>query len=120
MEQKKKSIGTTTYAVTQMDAVKALKVQTKIIKLLGTGAAALLDQTKDIKDKIGDLIPLLMNDLDDELVFNLVISLFEKGVFYEVEGTPKVVDFATHFIGKPMEMWKVVGFILEANFTMGE
>ena len=37
MEQKRKEIDGTIYLVTQMDAVKALKVQTKLIKVLGAG-----------------------------------------------------------------------------------
>lgn len=120
MEQKSRMIGTSEYLVTQMDAIRALRVQTKIIKLLGAGAADLIDDTKSISDKISDIIPKLMENFDDEMVTNLVLSLFEKGVFTRVNDQPKVVDFATHFAGKAMEMWKVVGFILEVNFAMGE
>ena len=120
MEQKSKSIGTTTYLVTQMDAVRALKVQTKLIKLLGPGALPLMDTSQPIKEKLKALIPALMENFDDELVNDLVLSLFDNGIFTQENGVPKVVDFSTHFIGKPIEMWKVVGFILEANFNMGE
>jgi len=120
MEQKSKSIGTTTYLVTQMDAVRALKVQTKLIKLLGPGALPLMDTAKPIKEKLKTLIPALMENFDDELVNDLVLSLFDNGVFTEENGVPKVVDFSTHFAGKPFEMWKVVAFIMEVNFNMGE
>ena len=61
-----------------------------------------------------------MNNFDDEVVNEIVLALFEKGVFYEEKGQPLVVDFATHFTGKIMEMWKVAAFILEVNFSMGE
>lgn len=120
MEQKKKSIGTTTYLVTQMDAISALKVQTKLIKILGTGALSLMDTSKNIQEKLKSLIPALMENFDDELVNNLILSLFDKGVFTEENGTPKVLDFATHFAGNPLGMWKVVAFIMEVNFNLGE
>jgi len=120
MEQKSKSIGTTTYLVTQMDAVRALKVQTKLIKLLGPGALPLMDTAQPIKEKLKALIPALMENFDDDLVNGLVLSLFDKGVFIQVGDVPKVVDFSTHFAGKPFEMWKVVAFILEVNFNLGE
>ena len=120
MEQKRKSIGTTIYLVTQMDAISALKVQTKLIKILGPGATALMDGTAPIKDRVSELIPMLLENFDDNIVNELVLSLFDKGVFIEEAGIPKVVDFATHFIGQPFEMWKVVAFIMEANFTVGE
>jgi hypothetical protein len=120
MEQKKKSIGTTTYLVTQLDAISALKIQTKLIKILGTGAISLLSEGKDLKEKLADAIPKLMESFDDSLVNELVLSLYERNVLIEKEGTPIKLDFATHFAGKPMEMWQVTKFILEANFSMGE
>ncbi|RLB85536.1 MAG: hypothetical protein DRH26_18210, partial [Deltaproteobacteria bacterium] len=120
MEQKSKSIGTTVYLVTQMDALRALKVQTKLIRLLGKGALPLLDTKISAKEKLAALIPKLMESFDDELVNSLVLDLFSKGVFTQDNGVPKVVDFSTHFAGKPFEMWKVVGFIMEVNFNMGE
>lgn len=120
MEQKSKLIGTTTYLVTQMDAMRALKVQTKLIKLLGKGALPLMDMDKPIKEKLAALIPKLMENFDDGLVNDLILSLFEKGVFIQDGEVPKIVDFSTHFAGKPLEMWKVVGFIMEANFNLGE
>ena len=120
MEQKSKSIGTTTYLITQMDAISALRVQTKIIRIWGSSSAALLDATKPVKEKIAGLLLKLTENFDDELVNTLILSLFKKGVFIEKDGVPKVLDFATHFAGKPFEMWKVVAFILEVNFNMGE
>ena len=120
MEQKRKEIDGTIYLVTQMDAVKALKVQTKLIKVLGAGIFSLVGKDGEMKDKVATLIPALMENFDDEFVTELILLLFDKGVFTEVSGQPKVVDFEKHFIGKPMEMWKVAAFILEANFAMGK
>jgi len=120
VEQKKKIIGTTTYLVTQLDAVSSLKIQTKLIKILGAGVLTLVFEEGNIKEKIGSVIPLLVENFDDEVVNGLVLSLFAKNVFTEIKGIPQVVDFATHFAGKALEMWKVAGFILEANFSLGE
>lgn len=127
MEQKRKSIGTTTYLVTQMDAVRALTVQAKLVKILGAGVFSAIESFADgdlSKEKLNSLLstilPKIVENFDDELAVNFVLSLFETGIFIDVNGVPKVVDFATHFIGKPAEMWKVVAFILETNFSMGE
>lgn len=120
MEQKSKSIGTNIYLVTQMDAISALKIQTKLIKILGEGIFSLLGSAENSKNKLVQIIPKLMENFDDELVTELVLSLFEKGIFTKEKDHSKVVDFATHFAGKPMEMWQVAAFILEVNFSMGE
>lgn len=118
MEQKSKSINNTEYLVTQMDAISALKVQTKLIKILGPGILALVGGDKlSIKEKIEKLIPQLMSNFDDTVVNDLVLFLFKKNVFIKEGTLPKVVEFSEHFPGKPMEMWKVVAFILEANFA---
>jgi len=120
VEQKKKIIGTTTYLVTQLDAVSSLKIQTKLIKILGASVLTLAGEEGSIKEKIGSVLPLMVENFDDEVVNDLVLSLFAKNVFTEIKGIPQVVDFATHFAGKAIEMWKVAGFILEANFSLGE
>ena len=125
MEQKSKIIGTTTYLVTQMDAVSALKVQTKLIKICGAGILSLMgnsiDSISKLKGVAPKIIPMLIENFDDNLVNELVLSLFEKNVFIKrPTGEPQVIDFAIHFSGKAVEMWKVVGFILEANFLPGE
>ena len=120
MEQKRKEIDGTIYLVTQMNAIKSLKVQTKLIKVFGPGIFSLIGKKGSLKEKVSTLIPALMENFDDEFVTELIISLFDKGVFTEERGNPKVVDFENHFIGKPMEMWKVAAFILEANFAMGK
>ena len=119
MEQKKKVIGSTTYLVTQIDAVSALKIQTKLIKIIGPGIFGLADG-KPTTEKLKKIVPALMENFDDEIVNELVLKLFEKNVFYEVDGQPRVLDFATHFTGKIMEMWQVAAFILEVNFAMGK
>lgn len=135
IEQISKQIGETTYLITQMNGVKALKIQTMLLKLLGGSVAkmplddfAKITQGVDGKPNVAAiaavLTPLLEN-VDDELLFNFIMQLFEKGIF--VQGTdqntgqkiPIPVNFETHFVGKPQEMWKMVWAILEANFATG-
>jgi hypothetical protein len=129
MEQKKKSIGTTVYLVTQMDAISALKIQTKLMKLLGPGTEGLkgikVEKTSDLIKALPEILPAMMKDFNDELVNEIILALFDKGVFIEkaVPGTdpiPEVIDFSTHFTGKLAEMWKVAAFIMEVNFSLGE
>lgn len=115
MEQKSKVIGNETYLVTQLDAISALKIQARLVKILGSGAVCLTNG--------GDLssaIKGIMDNFDDELVVDFVLSLFERNVFIKSGDLPRVVDFSIDFVGKMTEMWKVVGFILETNFGLGE
>jgi len=121
MEQKSKVIDDITYSVTQMDAISALEVQTKLIKIIGPGILGLVGQKDISAKKIQEIIPSLINNFDDEIVNSLILKLFKKGVFYnDFQGTPHVIEFSTYFIGKMATMWKVAGFILEVNFNLGE
>ncbi len=120
MEQKSKSIGTTTYHVTQMDAISALKIQTKLAKILGASLFSLIGDKSNPEDKMGKVISKLMDNFDDEIATLIVLKLFEKGVFYDKDDVKRVVEFSSHFTGKALEMWKVVAFILEVNFGLGE
>jgi hypothetical protein len=103
-----------------MDALRALKVQTKIIKLIGKGAVDMINNKKPINEKINDLIPMVAQNFDDELANDIVQECFKKDVFIRKDGNLSVIDFASHFRGNPWGMWKVLGFIMEANFSMGE
>ena len=128
MEQKNRLIGDETYYVTQMDAFSATKIETKLIKLCGVGIFSSLSTLKapkenteeKIKGVILDAIPLIMENFDDEIANDLILSLFENGVFTKVDGHLEKVDFETHFIGKTMEKWKVIFFILEVNLNLGK
>jgi len=125
-EQKRKEINGVTYLVTQMPGTRALRVQTKLISLLGKGIFEILGKgkiTKDSTEMLEALAPILDN-FDDEKAFNFVMYLFEEGVFIEKKDgdlkVPVSIDFEKDFVGKIMDMWKVVGFILEANFATGK
>lgn len=137
MEAKEKLIGTDTYKVVPMDAVSALKVQTKLLKILGRGTLSFLSKgfTDASKHKITadnlstylekmahQLIPELMNNFDDEDVNQLIIMLFEKNVFVKEKNTGGDLkcELGKHFIGKAFDIWKVASFILEVNFNLGK
>ena len=113
------------YIVRQMPGLEALKVQTKLIKILGSSATGLLSQQSfDLKDTTALMTALtpLLDNFDDELVNQFVESLFKKGVFIEKidkQGTKynDKVTLDTHFVGAPLKIWKVVAFILRANFS---
>jgi hypothetical protein len=126
IEQKRKEINGTTYLVNQMGGTRALKVQTKLVGLLGRGILEVLEKggANNPKEIITALLPVLDN-FDDEKAFSFVEFMFSGGgLFIEKrDGDIKVpvsLDFEKDFIGKPFEMWKVLGFILEANFAAGK
>ena len=120
MEEREKVIDGTTYVVKQMDAERALRVQAKLIKVLGPGIAELKGSTltkEKIKGKMATAILSLVERFDDEVVVDLVISLFETNVFYKHTTDELLkVSFSMHFTGKISEMWKVAIFVLEVNF----
>jgi hypothetical protein len=125
LEQKEKIIGTTVYLVTQMDGFRALKAQTKLIKILGSALASLVlgnSLTMEaMKKAFFAALPDILSRFDDELVNDFILSLFEVGVFKkDKNGHPTVIDFMTEFGGKINEMWKVALFILEVNFWPGK
>lgn len=131
-EQKEKEIDGQIYQVTQTNAFKALKMQTKLIKILGpglfsfvgsqglTGVMSLLDETNNDKSAASKLLPILIENFDDEEANTLITLLFEKGVFLKDGDASVPLDFEEHFIGKPLTLWKVAWFVVETNFAMGE
>lgn len=128
LEQKKKTVNGVKYLVTTMDGIKALRTQTKIIKILGPSLFEVISSgvnkdslTKEGLKKILTAVVPLLSNFDDEAVNELILSLFDKGVFTEDEkGNPEVLDFDLHFTGRIKDVWKVAAFILEVNFSVGE
>jgi hypothetical protein len=125
LKQEKKVIGDTKYLVTQMDGIRALKAQTKLIKILGPAVASILTSGKlnfeVIKSKIFSELPEILSNFDDKIVNEFILSLFYKGVFKEDKnGHPEVIDFEIEFAGRINDMWKVALFILEVNFLGGK
>ena len=138
IEQKRKEINGTVYLVDQMDGVRALKAQVKLLKLLGSTILNALskqkinfeksDNKEILKEILKDNILLSLADklssLDENEVLRLIALLFEKGIFEEKTKNelkiPVSIDYETYFTGKPFDLWKVAAFIVEANFSLGK
>jgi len=118
MKQEEKNINGTTYKVTTMDALTALSVQAKLVKLLGGSFSELTGGAN--KESIAKAIGKLTDNIDDENVVSLITKLFAKGVFFvEIKGTTEVdtpIEFNRYFSGKTGEMWLVAMFIIQVNF----
>lgn len=125
MEQKRKEINGVVYLVNQMPGTRALRTQTMLVGLLGKGILDVLSRGKMKKaDEMLEALAPVLDNFDDEKAYKFVTFLFEKGVFIERRDgditAPISLDFENDFKGKIMDMWKVVGFILEANFSTGK
>lgn len=123
IEQKKRVICDTTYMVTQMDAFRALSIQTKLFKILGPAVPLLFSGQMDADNMsaILSMIPEVAGNFDHDFVDKFIISLFEQGVFkQDKNGHPESIDFGIEFAGKSKEMWQVALFILEVNFFGGK
>lgn len=125
LKQEKKSIGGVTYLVTQMDGFRALKAQTKLIKILGPAVSGALSggeiNIKSAQANLFSKLPEMLSKFDDNIVNDFIYSLFEHGVFkQDSHGNPDKVDFDLEFTGRINDMWKVALFILEVNFFGGK
>lgn len=124
IEQKQKEIDGITYYVTQLDAFSGLQIQTKLIKILGPAAIPVIEKSinsvSELKKNLAHILPSLLNNFDDKVLNEFILSLFKRNIFY-LEGDKKLpVDFASHFTGKILRIWKVAYFILEVNLSLGE
>lgn len=119
MKQESKEINGVTYKVTTMDALSALSIQAKLIKILGGSFGELTGGAN--KESIAKAISKLSDNIDDQNVVSLITKLFEKNVFYVqvAEGHPidRPIEFNSYFSGKTTDMWLVALFILEVNFS---
>ncbi|RKZ95963.1 MAG: hypothetical protein DRQ46_07760 [Gammaproteobacteria bacterium] len=118
IETENKKIDDVQYKVSQMDAIRGLTVQTKLIKLLGPALGKTLLSGKDDQDTLKDkAFGHLVSNFDDKEISSLIIGLFDKGVYFiDQDGDDAQVDFKRHFTGNPGAVWKVTFFILEVNF----
>lgn len=135
IEDKKKAIGDNIYIVTQMDAITAMQTQVKLLKILGPGIPSIASafiKCGSLEKMISliksgnalELVAELFKNIDNNFVSDFILSLFDKGVFIEktVDGVPfkHKITFTPHFDANLSEAWKVVAFILEVNFNLGE
>lgn len=113
---KERTIDGSKYSVTQMTARQALMMQAKLFKLLGPCVSELVTAIGEMKDAgIARAIMALATSLDektfDKLVFELLQGVRKNGVELR-EG-----EINLEFAGALNTLYKVIGFVLEANYA---
>ena len=117
IETKDKVIGESNYSVTQMPAMRAVKLQAKLLKLVGPSFAAMVASgDKENPDSclplaVGLLVDKLNADELEKLVLELCTGVRKDGA----ELTKSKIDL--DFAGNLNELYLVLQFVLEANFS---
>lgn len=118
IETFEKQINNSTYMVTQLPARRALKLQAKLLKLLGPAASEIfIAAAKDIysaDSAIPQAIRLLVNELDDKTFDTFVMEMLQGVRKDGMELNEKTVDL--EFAGKLNELFLVLQYVLEVNF----
>lgn len=118
IETKEKVISGSNYAVTQLPARRALRLQAKLVKLLGPAVSTIFVATGDLDNadqSIPKAITALATQLDDKTFDQLVLDLLQGQVRKNgKEITEQVLDL--EFAGKLNELFLVLAFVLEVNF----
>lgn len=118
IETFEKTIGKSNYMVTQLPARRALKLQAKLLKLIGPSAAVIFSAAVSDFDNADNCLPhavrLLAEQLD-ERNFDIFVMEMLQGVRKEgMELTDKNVDL--EFAGNLNELFLVLQYVLEVNF----
>lgn len=129
LKTKEVIIGENKYTIVLFGARKALKIQIKLAKLLGSVLPSLIalennpkgaakkTSENDLEKILAQALQeaLVMDDEKEKEIFDLAIDLLSSthvnGLSLEDEK-----NFNTFFTGKTIEMWKVVAEVIKANF----
>lgn len=118
IETFEKQIGNSVYMVTQLPARRALKLQAKLLKLLGPAASEIfLAAAKDIDNadrSIPKAISLLVSELDDKTFDSFIMEMLVGVRKDGMELNEKTADL--EFAGKLNELFLVIQYVLEVNF----
>lgn len=127
IETKDKVINGNTYSVTQFTALRALRLQYKIIKIFGAGIAQILRPqisqsemgraTLNLgidKDSLASAILNITSNMDENTFESLFKELLEYTRRDGKELKPAVIDL--EFAGDLATLWQVIWFVLEVNF----
>jgi hypothetical protein len=118
IETKEIVINGSIYAVTQMPARRALKLQAKLMKILAPCASEIIIAYKDKGNEdshIPKAVSYLVNELDDRTFDSLILEMIEYYVRKNgVELKANVFDI--EFAGKLNELFLLLKFILEVNY----
>ena len=123
IETKEKEINGSLYSVTQMPAMRALRMQAKLGKILGASFALLClaeanDKSEDGKEadeKTPEALKLLFLELDEKTFENIVLELMQGVRKDGKELTKQVIDF--EFSGNLNELYLLLWYILEVNYA---
>lgn len=119
IETKEQVIGNSTYQVTQLPALRALRMQSKLLKLLGPSFAQMLVSSEKEDNEVDQCLPLavslLVNQLEEKTLENLVLELTQ-GVRKDGHELKKeIIDL--EFAGNLNELFLLLKFILEVNYA---
>lgn len=119
IETKEKIINDSTYSVTQMPAMRALRMQARLIKLFGPALGVLfvaeMKNEGEGDKEIGNSLALLASQLDEKNFDSLVLDLMQGVRKNGVELTKPIMDL--EFAGKLNELFMVIYFVLEVNYA---
>lgn len=110
-----KNINGSSYSVTQLTARRALRLQAKLIKLLGPSVSLFVSSYEsEASEVFPKAINLLASQIDENEFENLVMDIIQGVRKDGVELTPSIIDL--EFAGKINSLCKVLGYVLEVNF----
>jgi hypothetical protein len=119
IETKEKEINGATYMVTQMTARRAIRMQARLVKLLGSFFSQLyLSGSNDplrAEMAFPNAVKVLAENLDEKTFEQLVLDLTQGVRKDGMELKPEVIDL--EFAGKLNDLFLLLVFILEANFS---
>ena len=116
IETKEKAIGQSNYMVTQMPAMRAVRMQARLLKLLGPSFAAMVASDASNPDScLPAAVSMLVDKLDEKTFETLVLDLMQGVRKDGVELTKQSIDL--DFAGRLNDLFLVMQFVLEVNFS---
>lgn len=117
IETLEKDICGSVYAVTQMTALRAVRMQARLIKLLGPSVATLFSSSSldEAESSFSKAVSLLSENLDEMTFEKLVIDLLQGVRKNGIELTKPVIDI--EFAAKLNELFLALQYVLEVNFS---
>lgn len=118
IETHEKIIGNSNYMVTQLPARRALKLQAKLLKLIGPAFSHLFINASNDIDSADKALPkavtMLLNELDDKTFDTFVMEMLQGVRKDGHELTNSTVD--SEFSGNLNELFLVIQYVLEVNY----
>lgn len=119
IETKEKEIAGSVYSVTQMTARRALRMQAKLLKIIGSPLAEMTvfaNKNPGKEDEcLSKCVGLLADNLDDKTFDEFIVELLNGVRKDGSELTSSKIDL--EFAGKLATLFQVVKFVIEVNFS---